>query len=266
MIFENGRPIRRGRLQQIAFYLWGGFAASGSIFVFCAVWHYAALALGDLVLPAPLVVFGRAVELLQNFSDSEILITFYRALIALSISIFCGIGAGILAGLSKTLSLLLRPLITILLGMPPIVWVVLSLFWFGMGNVGIVFTIVVSVAPLLFAAAMRGMMTVDEGLREMLTAYRLSYFDNIKHLYIPHLLNYLLPATIVAVGTGVKITIMAELLGASDGIGSKISDARTMLDMQEVLAYVVVVLAIIMIIEYLLLEPLRILLMPWEDR
>ncbi len=264
MIFEKGRPVRRGRIQQLFFYLWGGFAAAGGIFVFCAAWHYAALSLGDLILPKPLAVFHHTYVILLQLQDSEVLITLYRSLIALSIAIFVGMGAGILAGLSKTLNLLLRPLITMLLGMPPIVWVVLALFWFGMTNTGIVFTVVISVMPMTFASAVRGMMTIDDSLKEMVDAYRLSYFEQVHHLYLPHLLNYLIPAAIVAVGTGVKITIMAELLGASEGIGSKIADARTMLDTQEVLAYVVLVLGIIMIIEYLILEPLRILLMPWE--
>lgn len=264
MIFQNGRPIRQTRLQQMFFYLWGGFAAASGIFVLCAVWHYAALALGDLVLPQPLAVFRRVYGMLHQLPESQVLITLYRTAIALFIAIVFGMGAGILAGLSKTLNLLLRPLITVLLGMPPIVWVVLALFWFGMTDTGIIFTIVISVMPLTFASAVRGMMTVNEDLSEMLTVYQLSWFGQVRHLYIPHLLNYLLPAAIVAVGTGVKITIMAELLGASNGIGSKISDARTMLDTQEVLAYVVMVLAIIMIIEYLILEPIRILLTPWE--
>ncbi len=264
MIFQNGRPIRQSRWQQMFSYLWGGFAAASGIFMLCAVWHYAALALGDLVLPQPLAVFRRVYAMLHHLEDSEILISLYRALTALSMAIVLGMGSGILAGTSKTLNLLLRPLITVLLGMPPIVWVVLALFWFGISETGIVFTIVITVMPLTFAAAVRGMMTVDEDLREMLTAYQLSWFEQVKQLYLPHLLNYLLPAAIVAVGTGVKITVMAELLGSSSGIGSKISDARTMLDTQEVLAYVVIILAIIMLIEYLILEPIRILLTPWE--
>lgn len=38
-----------------------------------------------------------------------------------------------------------------------------------------------------------------------------------------------------------------------------------MLDMQEVLAYVWIVLAMIFMVEYLIVEPLKILLMPWEQ-
>ncbi len=264
MIFQNGRPVRQKRLQQIFYYLWGGFTASSGIFILFAIWHFFALRLGDLVLPQPLVVLKQVGSMLLNLEQSEVLVTFYRCMIAVSFAVIIGIITGILAGLSKTLNILLRPLITVLLGMPPIVWIVLALFWFGMGNTGIIFTSIITIVPLMFASSVRGVMTIDDDLDEMLNAYQLSWFGRVKHLYLPHLLNYLLPATIVSVGMGVKVTIMAELLGASNGIGSKISDARTMLDTQEVLAYVVVILAIIMIIEYLILEPLRILLTPWE--
>lgn len=63
---------------------------------------------------------------------------------------------------------------------------------------------------------------------------------------------------------GIKITIMAELLGANQGIGAQIASARAMLETQTVLAFVILILAMIFIIEYLIVEPLRILLMPWE--
>lgn len=264
MIWQNGRPIRQSRVGQMCFYFWGAFTASASIFLLCAVWHVAAQSLGDLVLPEPSVVFKRVYELLLNLQNSEILLTLYRSLIALSLAIVIGMSTGIVAGTSKTLSILLRPLITVLLGMPPIVWVVLALFWFGIGDASIMFTVIISVTPLTFASAARGMMTVDEDYSEMLDAYQIGWWHKIKHLYVPHLLNYLLPAAIVATGTGMKIAIMAELLGGTNGIGVKIADARTMLDTQEVLAYVVMVLTIIMIIEYLILEPIRILLTPWE--
>lgn len=265
MIFQNGRPIRQKPLQQVVFYLWGGCAASSGIFVLLAAWHYAALSLGDLVLPQPLAVLQRAYAMLQQLQANHIDITLYHAAIALSLAISVGASLGICAGISKTLNLLLRPIITILLGMPPIVWVVLALFWFEMNNTSIIFTIAISVMPLMFASSVQGMCTIDNSLDEMLTAYQLPIWGKIRHLYVPHLLNYILPAAIVAVGSGVKITIMAELLSGSDGIGSKIADARTMLETQEVLAYVVVVLAIIMVVEYLLLEPLRIILTPWKQ-
>ncbi|MDO5638622.1 MAG: ABC transporter permease subunit [Neisseria sp.] len=264
MIIEAGRPLRRGRAAQALFYLWGGFASLAAVAVFCALWQLAADMLGEFVLPGPLPVLRQTGAILQNIRAADIPVTLYRAGLGISVAVAAGIMLGLLAGLSKTLGIFCRPLISILLGMPPIIWVVLALFWFGMGSTGTVFTIVITVIPLTFAAAMRGMLTVDDGLKEMLEAYRVGWRGRIRHLYLPHLLNYLLPSVSVAAGMGVKIAIMAELLGADDGIGARIAAARAMLDTQEVLAYVVVVLMVIFAVEYLLIEPLRILLMPWE--
>ncbi|PIE83182.1 MAG: ABC transporter permease [Candidatus Contendobacter odensis] len=266
MIWQEGRLIRQSRLGQIVFYLWGSFAAATGVFVLVGLWHLAALQLGAFVLPEPLAVLRRVLVLLGQIDTSEIPLTLYRAAVAITLAGGIGIAFGILAGLSKTLSILLRPLITILLGMPPIVWMVLALFWFGMGDSSILFTILITTIPLTFAAAMRSMMIVDESLREMMQAYRLHYSTQICYLYVPHLLNFLLPALSVAAGTGIKITIMAELLGANDGIGANIQAARAMLDTVDMLAYVVVILGIVIVIEYLFIEPLRILLLPWEER
>ncbi|MDO4878439.1 MAG: ABC transporter permease subunit [Neisseria sp.] len=264
MILDAGRPLRRSRLGQAGFYLWGVFASAAVLAVFCALWQAASAALGEFVLPAPLPVFRRVADILTDINAAQIPVTAARAALGISLALAGGIALGLTAGLSKTLALFCRPGISILLGMPPIIWVVLALFWFGMGGTGTVFTIAVTVAPLTFAAAMRGMMTVDTQLKEMLQAYCVPWPRRIHDLYLPHLLNHLLPAVGVAVGMGIKLAIMAELLGTDDGIGAQLASARAMLDMEAVLAYVAVVLAMIFIVEYLIIEPLKIILMPWE--
>ena len=50
---------------------------------------------------------------------------------------------------------------------------------------------------------------------------------------------------------------MAELLGSNDGIGATIASGRAMMDSTEVMSQVVIVVAVIMLVEYGLLEPLR---------
>ena len=107
-------------------------------------------------------------------------------------------------------------------------------------------------------------MSVSEELKEMFDAYNLGLFKKIRYLYIPHLISYIISSLSVAVGMGIKIVIMAELLGANDGIGAKIANARVMMDMSEVMAYVVLTIALIMLFEYLVTEPLKIALMPWK--
>ena len=82
--------------------------------------------------------------------------------------------------------------------------------------------------------------------------------------YAPHLIERLLPAIYVAVSNGAKVLVMAELLGANNGIGAKIAEARVNIDTVEVMAYVCLVIAFTALFDYLVTKPLEILLMPWS--
>ena len=250
MILEDGKPLRRPLPWRISDYLWGIFPALVSLFAAVALWQY-----GHAQLD---VVFARAVNILTNASERQnVILTLYRASIGISLALTIGISAGLIAGSSRTLSLLTRPIITVLLGTPPIIWVVLAIFWYNMGSTSVIFTVTITTLPLVFAAAQMSVMTLPTPLSEMLSSYRVPLARRLKAFYLPHILRQLLPALIVAVGTGLKITVMAELLGSNDGIGSAIGSARAMLDTVDVMAYVVLIVTIIMSIEYGLLEPLR---------
>ena len=89
---------------------------------------------------------------------------------------------------------LLKPVITILLAMPPIIWVVMALFWFGFGNPSVLFTIIVLVAPLTFASAAMGMASVNKQHEELFDAYKLGLWKKIRYLYVPHLTAMSFPA------------------------------------------------------------------------
>ena len=245
-------------------YLWGGLAGLGTAFVLIAIWQEASLHLGTLLLPAPLEVFVKAKELLSNLAKSEIDITLYRAVIGIFISLIFGISLGLIAGRSKTAMALLKPIITILLAMPPIIWIVLAIFWFSFGNPSVLFTIIAILTPLTFANSAGGMASINEAHLELFDAYRLGIFKKIRFVYLPHLASYLLSAISVAFGSGIKVVFMAELLGSNDGVGAKIATARTMLDSVEVLAYVSLAIAFVSLFEYLVIKPLEILFMPWN--
>lgn len=258
MIFVDGKALSRPLLWRMTDYLWGIFPALTAICVCVALWQYGHDQLGELVLPAPEAVIMRITEIIRTGSGRvNIGATLWRAGIGIALALTCGIAGGLLAGASRTLALLTRPVVTVLLGMPPIVWVVLALFWFGMGSISVMFTVWVAVLPLVFAAAQMSLLTVPAPLAEMMRIYRISPLRRLRYLYLPHIVRHLLSAVIVAVGSGLKITVMAELLGSNTGMGSAIANARAMLDTTDVMAYVVIIVMIIMLIEYGILEPIR---------
>lgn len=62
-----------------------------------------------------------------------------------------------------------------------------------------------------------------------------------------------------------KIVVMAELLSTSDGIGASLAVARSQLDTPMALALVVIMIASLMIIEYIILEPIKREVELWRD-
>jgi len=66
-----------------------------------------------------------------------------------------------------------------------------------------------------------------------------------------------LSAVTVAVGQSIRLTVMAELLSTTTGLGAEVQQARTNLETADVFALSAVMAALTLALELLLLKPLR---------
>jgi NitT/TauT family transport system permease protein len=247
-------------------YLWSGWGAIASLCLLLAVWEAIALAYGPLILPDPAATFGKLLGLFSgNAAWPELAITGRRALIGLVLSIFVGSLLGMAAGVSMTASMMARPLVTVLLGMPPIAWLVLAMLWFGVGDGTPVFTVFIACFPIVFIGALQGTRTLDHQLKDMATVFRLPWRMKLFDLYLPHVVSYLFPAWINALGTSWKVVVMAELLSSSDGIGAALAVSRSQLDMEATLAWISIIVLALLAVEYLLLEPIKREVERWRE-
>lgn len=255
------RPLLRAAVRSALStlsYLWSGWGALASLLLFAAVWELAAQAYGPLVLPGPLATVKQLVLMFdQGHVLPQLIISARRTLYGLSAALLAGSLLGLLAGRSLTAAMLSRPLVTLLLGMPPIAWLVLAMLWFGMGDATPVFTVFIACFPIVFAAAMQGARTLDNQLKKVARAYRLPPRMLLTDLYVPHVTSYLIPAWVTALGTSWKVVVMAELLSTSDGVGAALAVSRAQLDTATSLAWIVAVLTLLLGTEYLFLEPLK---------
>lgn len=247
-------------------YLWSGWGAIASLFLLLAVWEGAAALYGSLILPDPASTFARLRELFASGAAwPELLTTARRAMAGLALAILAGSLLGLAAGVSMTASMMARPLVTVLLGMPPIAWLVLAMLWFGVGDGTPVFTVFVACFPVIFIGALQGTRTLDHHLKDMATVFRLPARMRLFDLYLPHVVSYLFPAWITALGTSWKVVVMAELLSASDGIGAALAVSRSHLDMEATLAWIAAVVLTLLTVEYLLLEPIKREVERWRE-
>lgn len=258
--------LLRDWLYGIPAYLWSGWGAIASLCLFLALWEWGAQVYGALILPGPQQAFATLAELLASGAAwPELWATARRSLAGFALSVAAGSTLGLLAGLSMTTAMVSRPIVTLLVGMPPIAWLVLALLWFGAGDATPVFTVFVACFPVIFAGALQGTRTLDRQLKDVARAYRLPLGMTLFDVYLPHVLSYLFPSWITALGMSWKIAVMAELLATADGVGAALAVTRSHLDTAASLAWVVAVLGLLLAVEYLLLEPIKREVERWRE-
>jgi len=246
-------------------YLWRGGRAALGLLIFLALWDWGSRFYSELILPSPWVTFTTLVGLLAEGNGwSELAATARRALAGFALSLVVGSALGLLAGLSVTAKLMSRPVITLLLGTPPIAWLVLAVLWFGAGDATPVFTVFIVTFPIIFVAALQGAHTLDGQLRNLARAYRLPASMILIDIYLPHVVSYLFPAWVVALAMSWKVAVMAELLATADGVGAALAVSRSHLDTAATMAWIAAVVGLLLLVEYLLLDPLKRKLESWR--
>lgn len=253
-------------LKDFPWFLWSGWGSIASIMLFLACWDLGNQLYGDLVLPSPKEVISTMFKL---FETPEFLIdlelTVKRGVLGFGVSLLIGTVLGLVAGFFTTASIMSRPIVTILVGIPPIAWIVLAMIWFGFGDMTVMFTIIIASFPIVFIGAMQGSRTIEGELKEMMDSFYLSFWQKTKDLYFPHLFSYLFPSWVSALGMSWKIVIMAELLSANDGIGASLAVARSQLDTPTALALVMTMIGVLLTLEYIVLEPIKKEVESWRN-
>ena len=253
-------------LKDFPVYLWSGWSSISSILLFFALWDFGNQLYGNLVLPSPKETIQTLFYMINEQKVIEdIFITIKRALFGFFISLLLGSLLGLFAGLFVTASIMSRPIVTILVGMPPIAWIVLAMIWFGMSDTTVIFTVVIASFPIVFVGALEGTRTLEGNLKQMADSFNLPFKMKIFDLYFPHIFSYIFPAWISALGMAWKIVVMAELLSANDGIGSALAIARSQLDTPTALALVFIMIGSLLLIEYLILEPIKREVEAWRN-
>lgn len=247
-------------------YLFSGLTSIASIFLFIALWDMTNQLYGTLVLPSPKETFITLYELLNDeIIYGEIKLTIYRAFYGFFLSLIIGTILGVLAGFFVTASIMSRPIVTILVGMPPIAWIVLAMIWFGMSDKTVIFTVVIASFPIIFVGSLQGTRTLDSDLKEMAQSFNLPFKMKLFDIYFPHIFSYVFPAWVSALGMSWKIVVMAELLSSNSGIGAQLAIARSLLDTPTALALVIIMIGSLLFIEYIILEPIKREVESWRD-
>lgn len=246
------------RLARILDFIWSGWAGLAALCLLAALWQAGHEVYGSFILTSPLETMV-AINTLLNDPDAWRIaaLTLQRAVTGFVLVAGIGSLLGIAAGYSPATMRLVTPLITILMGVPPIAWIVLAMIWFGGSDATVRTVILVSALPTVFMGAARGITTRDPMLDRMAKAFGAGPIRRFLTIGLRQTTTTLFPALALALGTSFKVAVMAELLANAGGIGGALADARINLDIAQALAWVVISVVLLIVVEYTFIHPVK---------
>lgn len=247
-----------GRLGRTGAFLWSAWIGLAALCLIAAVWQWGHEVFGDFVLPSPLAVALQVLQMVQAPANWAVAAaTARRALAGLALATATGGFLGLASGYSPAAMRLARPLLSVLLGVPPIAWIVVVMIWFGSTDTTIVAVVTATAAPLVFLGAAEGVATRDRGLGDMARVFGAGPLRRVFGVGLRQASLTIFPVLVMALGTAVKVAVMSELLTNAGGIGGALADARATLDVGAALAWIVIAVALLFAAEYGLIHPVR---------
>ena len=212
----------------------------------------------ELLLPYPAAVLAALVRLAGTSAFwGTVAATLGRILAGMVLGTALGGLLAALTFLSPWADRLLSPAIRVIRATPVVSFILLILLWMGRDRVPVVISALM-VLPVVWGNLSRGLGETDPQLLELARAYRFSPFKTIKLIYLPSLRPYFLSAVTTSMGLAWKSGVAAEVLCLPrPSIGTQIYNAKLYLEVPDLFAWTVVVVALSLALEKLLWALLR---------
>jgi len=239
----------RKSVRQLGFYI-----------VLVALWHLVAEAKiwPPYLIPSPLSVLD---SLRTGFGDRTFLIglgiSMKRILLGYGLSVVCGTALGFLLAASTLAKDTLGGLVLSLQSLPSLCWLPLAVLWFGLSEKAIIFVVVMG-------SLLAVTINTEAGVRHVPRIYMMAG-RNLGARGHRLLLHVVLPASLPHIVTGLKqgwafawrSLISGEMIFVSLGLGHLLMMGRDLNDMSQVLAVMILIMAIGYSVDRLVFEMLE---------
>jgi NitT/TauT family transport system permease protein len=236
-----------------------------SILAMLLIWQLLSMVFSQIIIASPLATFracGMMVangELWRHFGYS-----LARLLLGLGAGAVCGITLGILAGANYRIRYFLEPMRWTITTVPVVVLAVLAMLWFGIGSLQVLFLTGVISTPIVYVNTLEGMLAIDSRILEMSAVYKIPTRLKLREIYIPGIGSSIMAGLTTASGIAVRASILAEFMGARNGIGQAIFQSWSFLDTPALFAWILTAFALMAMVEFVILRPIRDYLMRWK--
>jgi ABC-type nitrate/sulfonate/bicarbonate transport system permease component len=217
----------------------------------------------DVMMPPPTAVVSAATDLAaRGVLLTHILDSLKRVLLAVGAATLLGVPLGLAMGSSRRFRAAVDPLLEFIRPIPPLAWIPLSILWFGIGDLQIVYIIFLAAFFPVVLNSLAGARDVDTYLVRAGLSLGASGRELFLTVVLPAALPHIFTGVRIGLGIGWMALVAGELVAAPSGLGYMINNARTLFRSDYILLGMVLIGALGLALDYLMRQAAR-LAMPW---
>ena len=221
--------------------------------VLALVWQIAAWNFPPFLFPSLTAVFWRVIRIFTTWADfAHVLATVARILAGLAGAFVLGAAFAMLMHRSRAVDAFFAPILNFFQGVPALSWVVFAIIWFKGTEERIFFIMLVTSLP-AFAFQIHGALkAVPKDLFEMVLSFRPTRMLMFRTMILPSILPEILTAWRVNLGNASRVVVVAELVGATGGVGYELLQQQQLFDMAGAIAWTLQLVIFVLLTQWVL--------------
>jgi len=221
-----------------------------STLVLAGLWQFASLFVPHYLFPPVPDVITRTIAILFTWSLlTEVLITAARIFAGLLGAFVLGGALALLIGRSPRIEGYVTPVLVFLQGIPALSWVVIAIIWFHGTEFRIFFIMVLTTLPAFTFQILDAFRSMSKELFEMTMSFRPRRWTLFRVLILPTIVPGILTAWKVNLGNAARVVVVAELVGATGGVGYELLRQQQLFDMAGAIAWTLQLVLFVLVVQ-----------------
>jgi ABC-type nitrate/sulfonate/bicarbonate transport system permease component len=224
--------------------------ATASTLGIAALWQVASLFFPHYLFPPVPDIVVRTVGILFSWPLlSEVLVTALRIFAGLLGAFVLGAVMALAIGRSPRIEAYVTPVLVFLQGIPALSWVVIAIIWFHGIEFRIFFIMVVTTLPAFTFQILDAFRSMSKDLFEMTMSFRPRRWTLFRVLIVPTIVPGILTAWKVNLGNAARVVVVAELVGATGGVGYELLRQQQLFDMAGAIAWTLQLVLFVLVVQ-----------------
>ncbi|MFN3656606.1 MAG: ABC transporter permease [Pseudolabrys sp.] len=224
--------------------------ASAGMLLLAAVWQLLSMTLPPFLFPPVPEIISRTVEILVTGSLLiDVLLTAARIFAGLLGAFLLGCVVAMIIARSRVAENFVTPVLTFFQGIPALSWVVFAIIWFHGTEFRVLFIMVMTTLPAFTFQILDAFRSMSKDLFEMTMSFRPSRWTLFRFLIVPTIVPGILTAWKVNLGNAARVVVVAELVGATGGVGYQLLRQQQLFDMAGAMAWTLQLVLFVLVVQ-----------------